>query len=689
MSFIHPLFLIASAAVFGPILFHLLLRNRALRKVLPTLRFLPVSSQQSMAMHRFKNLLLLLLRILILLLIVAAFARPFLAEDEAPVAEDKVEEAVVFALDASLSMRHGDRWDVANARIKTLVRSLPDSSCFALVLFDRPSTLVCPQTNDPFELERALADASPGYGSTDLLAAIRTATDVAMQMNASRHRIYLVSDFQKTGDKQVQVATSLPEGIELQPVRISDVQPYNAAVVWLEELVERKPGEQRIRVHLSGFGEGSVSGRLEILHENERLATREVSLTNNQRSVEEFTLSLEADQETVIEARLDVEDALAEDNAQPLVLRSGNDFSLVIITPTRTVSMSDTSSGSAPPRDANPYLKALAFALESSVKPRWVAPLQASSLSSVKHPVLLVNGANLFSADTLAALDRYVRSGGTLILFPSGESDAKSLGELAGVQIEGWRGGDNPEQEYRLICSGFPDGTQAGNNPVGGFPLGQPKVFRNLEVQLPESPEDVRSLLSYDDNQPFLLEHRLDHGAVLLFTVSLAPTSSDLVHSAAFAPFLNQLLEYCTQSSENRTDFLVGDVSPVRTPRPEKSDEDPNLQEKEPAQGPLRPDGNVFREPGIHHVKRGDLTWPVHVRIDPAESDLAMMNSERIDRFSKTGHETVSATMAPRAAILERRTKDADAQGRFWHYLLLAALIAMAIETLIACRASK
>ncbi len=62
MLFMNPLLLFAALAAGGPLLIHLMLRNRPKRQVLPTLRFLPESALQTVAMHRLKNLLLLLLR---------------------------------------------------------------------------------------------------------------------------------------------------------------------------------------------------------------------------------------------------------------------------------------------------------------------------------------------------------------------------------------------------------------------------------------------------------------------------------------------------------------------------------------------------------------------------------------------------------------------------------------------------
>lgn len=125
MLFMNPLLLFAALAAGGPLLIHLMLRNRPKRQVLPTLRFLPESALQTVAMHRLKNLLLLLLRVLVVLLIAAAFARPYLGASTAAEDGPQSEIGAVFAVDTSLSMRSGERWNKALEAVRTHASRLP------------------------------------------------------------------------------------------------------------------------------------------------------------------------------------------------------------------------------------------------------------------------------------------------------------------------------------------------------------------------------------------------------------------------------------------------------------------------------------------------------------------------------------------------------------------------------------
>jgi hypothetical protein len=78
IAWLNPLALATLAAVAAPILVHLLLRQRAIRVLLPTLRFVPRLSPQSMRLRRPSDAWLLLLRAGIVACVALALAAPVL-----------------------------------------------------------------------------------------------------------------------------------------------------------------------------------------------------------------------------------------------------------------------------------------------------------------------------------------------------------------------------------------------------------------------------------------------------------------------------------------------------------------------------------------------------------------------------------------------------------------------------------
>lgn len=81
IAWLNPLALGTLAAVAAPILLHLLLRHRANRVLLPTLRFVPRLSPQSVRLRRLSDTWLLLLRVGIVACAALALAAPVLVTD--------------------------------------------------------------------------------------------------------------------------------------------------------------------------------------------------------------------------------------------------------------------------------------------------------------------------------------------------------------------------------------------------------------------------------------------------------------------------------------------------------------------------------------------------------------------------------------------------------------------------------
>src|SRR5258708_14316356 len=81
MSFLAPLFLVASAAIGIPIFVHLIQRERKRVIQFPSLMFVQKIPYQSVRRRRIRHWALLAMRCAALLLIVAAFARPFLKQE--------------------------------------------------------------------------------------------------------------------------------------------------------------------------------------------------------------------------------------------------------------------------------------------------------------------------------------------------------------------------------------------------------------------------------------------------------------------------------------------------------------------------------------------------------------------------------------------------------------------------------
>ena len=698
MSFINPYFLMAAMAVAGPLLLHLLLRNRPKRQVLPTLRFLPASAQQSMSMHRFKNVLLLVLRSLAILLLVAAFARPYIASgparDDAGPARSKT--GVVFAVDASLSMRANGRWNNAVSRVRTFARTLPAGTPMALVLFDQTPRIACAPTQTFADIDAVLGASAPGYGATDLLAAIRASVDLAGQLDAESRRILAISDFQSTGLKQLAPNLSIPPDTELVTSPVDQETLWNAAVIGASEVDNEAADKRRVRVQMAAYGEGEGKGTLALYQDKSRLAEREVTLQNG--LVEEFELVLDPTYETALSIVLELDDGLREDNTFALLLESRGPLPLLVCSPALGgITVSGDIASQGPADGSNPYLAAAIAAFGRKVNASWTTPDSLGALSSADYPVAIIEAVESYPPSVWSALKQYVTAGGSLVVFPCNPEVAAELGyakdagagayqELCGVAVEGWKELSRRSGEYRLVSSRDTRGVLPAIDQAGGALLGYPKVFRFLKAQLPAQSETTHALMGFDDGSPFLIEHHLGEGTVYLFTVPLESKSSDLVLRAAFTPFLYQLVDHCLHQGRAESRFIAGEHFPA--PQGASSDTS-ELIGPDGTRIPLSGQPAVLASPGIYSVQHGATERHIEVHTEAEESDLTLLPADRIASLTRMDAAQAMASRGLSAKTFNEAAPEPDAAGSFWRYLLLAALGLLVVESLVASRTSR
>ena len=134
LSFLTPMLLGGAALVAVPLVLHLIMRRKPVKREFPALRFLRQKAVANRRRLRLSHLFLLLLRMAALALLAAALARPlvrgagWLADGEAPVAA-----AFVFDTAPRMLLREANktRLEQAAAMAKVLFDKFPGGSTVA------------------------------------------------------------------------------------------------------------------------------------------------------------------------------------------------------------------------------------------------------------------------------------------------------------------------------------------------------------------------------------------------------------------------------------------------------------------------------------------------------------------------------------------------------------------------------
>jgi len=217
VTFLAPLFLLASVAVAIPLILHLFHRRDSRRVAFPALRYLLRTEKEHARRIRLRQLLLLLVRMAIVLLLVAAGARLVVhgrSEAHEPT-------ALAIVIDNSLSSGRvvgGERvLDLLRGRaLETVATATPDDRIW-VVRAGEPWAPSTPGT--AAQAAERIRGTTVSAARGDLTRAIRRAASLVRQSDLPALEIHLLSDFQRTAFSEV------PESSGESPVPVVAFRP--------------------------------------------------------------------------------------------------------------------------------------------------------------------------------------------------------------------------------------------------------------------------------------------------------------------------------------------------------------------------------------------------------------------------------------------------------------------------------
>lgn len=673
MSLLNPFFLLGLAALAAPVLVHLVRRTRARRVAFPALYFVRQVPQRTIRRRTLRDLLLLALRCLALLLIVFAFTRPFFRGAEAGSSPARGALLTVVLLDASLSMRHAGHFDEAKRRAAALVGEAREGERVALVTFAEGYEVVSDFTADGNALRAALAPLSAGYEATDYEQALRGAESLIVKARgAGAKRVLMVSDFQAGGWDASRAAFRLGSDVRLALIDVGGDAASNAAVTNVEargEIYGQKY-EDKLAVHVANFGDderGPVT--LDFQINEQTIEKRELTLAPREQRVVEFTGFNLAEGTNRCAVRLRSED-FAPDNDFYFTLRRAAQSKALII------------DGAG--RGDSFYLQSALAAgggLPFTFDVRGASAVDPAGIAA--HSLVILNDAGAAPGPLSESVTRFVESGGRLVIAAGPNTRPESfnrafervaplrLGEAVLLQR-----GDTVAltgvKNSHPIFDVFRDGGRLPAARVFGYVRGEPRGGASV-------------LATFEDGSPALVESGAGAGRVLLYTSTLGMSWSDLPLTPAYLPLVQQMVRYLGErevSAWHRLGQAFAVVSEAEG-RPPAIDapSGARLKAGEPARG-----GETLltgREPGFYRLRYAAGHQFAAVNIDGREGDFSKLNQDEFLAAFTGGDPEARRT----GVAAERESgEEVEARQRVWWPLLVAALLMLAVESVLARR---
>ena len=222
----------------------------------------------------------------------------------------------------------------------------------------------------------------------------------------------------------------------------------------------------------------------------------------------------------------------------------------------------------------------------------------------------------------------------------------------------------------------------------GDFSAARVYRYRTLEP----GPGD-RVLARYDDGAVAAVERRVGTGRVIAWTTTLDREWSDLPQTPVFLPLVHQLVRYLAQYEQTTEWTTVGQVVDLSAMLKSRAD-----------RIVMTPSGNrvtvASSEPGVVELNEQgvyEIRAAASRCVGPRRAHRRQPRSGRIRPVGRRSpgagrsrHRTRRRPPPPaRPAPPRSRPADAEKQQGLWWYLLLAGMVLLAAETVIANRLSR
>ena len=713
MSFLTPLYLLGALAVSLPILFHMIRRTPKGRTEFSSVMFLQPSPPKITRRSRIEHWLLLLLRALAVCLLALAFARPFLRQSEQQSLDQGRGGALVVLLDTSASMRRAGLWEEAVGQLDDVLSEAVQANHQVAVLgydrairpifsFQQWTSLDLGQRQEA--VTAAVAETSPGWGATDLGSALIEAAEQLEALKtdedgAQYREILVVSDVQAGSRLESLQSFDWPKGVPVRLVRVGEgAAPNNAGIQLVADALDTSDAaskQTRLRV-INAAGADREEFQIRWIDEfDTQESSTDDAEADDTPGEAEVSVIVPAGQSRIVRAAPRPETP----GVGRLVLQGDeHDFDNTCFVPQARPRSAVVAVLSSERTDDVQTMRFYLPAALPSLPLRvvhvveWGDPATGDPETDRPH-VVIVTGA--IPSEQIEPLRSYVSDGGTVLVAAAAAEDlgsVYSLLDVAPVDAE-----EADVDDYAMLTNiDFSHPLFAALDDPRFSDFTKVRFWKHRVVSEGSFP-DGKVLARFDTGSPALLESRLDEGRVIVLTSGWHPEDSQLATSTKFVPMLNGLVDDVAGIVERRTSYRVGesiplaefdltadDLAAVRLPGGERSTlsaEATSFDETE------TPGDYEFLLNGSSPGGAAPLTFAVN--LDPNESQTSPLSAASLASAGVRLTAEGAVSVADAAAQRQLRAGELEDRQKLWRWLVVAVIVILLVETLLASRAAR
>jgi hypothetical protein len=657
MGFFTPWFLAGAVAVGLPIWLHLLRKHRTTPLPFASLMFFEQHIQSSIKHRRLRYLVLFALRTLLILLLVLAFAQPYIRRNILPTR--RTGEVTVLAIDNSLSMRAGDRFERARQEARRAIGGLHAGERAQVLAFGQRVQVMGEVTDDHSTLNAAVQAIQLSDSKTSFAELTRAVRSIANTLHLPLH-LHVYSDMQQSGLPGNFNDLRLNADVRLDAHALETKEVPNFAV---ENVVAPRRvydnRKTRVLATVASFGAPKAVRTVSLELNGRTVETKQVEVPESGRAtVEFFSLDVPYGRNKG-DVKIDSADSLPADDtfyfsverADPrhalFVREAGNDTALL-------------------------YFKA---ALEASGQSAFeIDPAtleQTANLNPGKYAFVVLSDVGALPGGFENELRGYVRSGGSVLIALGRNAVTSTKVPVSDDRIEATRYSGREGAMFQTAA--WLDSSHPSIQKDDRWD--DVKFYRAIRI----APGNARVVARLTDQTPLVLDQQVGDGHIVVFASTFDNIDNDFPVHPAFVPFIEQTARYLGRLDSGPSSVLVGAFGELRDSKEvgaavdvvnPKGERVFTLAEATKAQ-------NIqYEESGFYDIRRPNgRNELVAVNADRRESDLTPASPDTLILWQNTANGTASGSGATTAA--EQKPMSV------WWYVMLVVLALAVAESLL------
>lgn len=559
ISFLNPIFLAFGGALLIPLVLHMIQSSRTVRLPFSTIRFLQLAAKRSSRRIKMENLLLWLLRTLLMALLTAAFAMPMIRTKDFGNLLGRAARDVAIVIDGSYSLDYkaGRQkvWNQATDLAASIIEGLSEKDRFCVYLAGDEVTPICEQlTNKKEETATRLRALPMPLGSSQLCPATMAGLG-ALDQDGSRNEreLHIISDHQRLPwaafkkDDAGARGTNAPavpaadSGLgPWDPSKVKDnttcfvtllgaPEPENVSPVDVDLEPKLITSETACQATVRFLRSGPVLETTAALFvDDKEVGRRSVTLGGGAPNETKFVIPPQSGGVHTVRVETP-DDSLAIDNTFYFLVRVRQKLPALCV-------------GS---KDSTLFMRAALGTAMGGVSSIDVKSITADGLPAetlALYSCIILCNAMPLAGQEIKSLERYVASGGLLVMFPGENGSVADYGAWSDMPAMPSTILDVPAAERKRLLNW----EKPANPIVAGLREGgsTPSVVIKRQLKCEALKDKSETIISTGSGYPFLILRPSGRGAMLLFTVSADRTWSDFPLSPFYLPLVHQIIQY-------------------------------------------------------------------------------------------------------------------------------------------------